>query len=200
MMNETNPESRAVTRLISAEEREEAVRLLTVAFADDAIAVDEFEQRVAAVYKAENAEALREVTRDLPEPAPVQANVPARVTQSSSVARRPSQRLSSFLSSIERDVDGPMPERLAVRSIMGSLELDLRRADFPPGVTEIHVDALMGNIELELPRHIRVENEGRAFLGNLSVKGRSHAARDADTPVVRITGRSIMANVEIELD
>lgn len=199
-MSESTPESRSVTRIVSPEEREEAVRKLTVAFADDAISVTEFESRVAAVYEAESSTALVEITRDLPAASTTETNVPAPIERPTAVTRRAEQRLSSFLSAVERDLDGPVPERLDVRSVMGSLELDLRRAEFPPGVTEIRVDAIMGNIEVELPKYVRVENEGHAFLGSFSVKGRSKRDRDGDAPVVRITGRSVMSNVEVDVD
>jgi len=199
-MTEPKPDSRAVTRLVTAAEREEAVRLLTAAFADDAIPVAEFERRVAEVYRADSPRALQEITRDLPDPVAQDAPLPARVDPSTAATRRPVQRVASVLSSVERRLQGPMPERLDVRSVMGSVELDLRRAEFPPGVTEIRVRAIMGNIELELPENVRVEEEGHALLGTFSVRGRSRVRQGDAAPVVRITGRSILANVEVELD
>jgi len=198
-MSESKPESQAVTRLIGAEEREASVKLLTAAFANDAIAVDEFERRVAEVYRVLDAKALQAITQDLPA-APQGAAVPATTNQSTSVAHRPAQKFKSVLSSIDRRIDGPMPERLELRSFIGSMELDLRRADFPQGVTEIDVRVVFGNVEIELPEHVRVEDDGRALLGSFSVRGRSRS-RDGETmPVVRITGRSVFANVEVEQD
>lgn len=200
--SESESESRAVTRLVTAEEREEAVRLLTSGFASDTLSVDEFERRVAEVYRAESPQALQKITADLPAATPdaTSSAVPARVDSPTDIARRPSSQIASVLSAVERSVQGPMPECLEVRSTVGSLELDLRRADFPPGVTEIRIRSLLGNIEIELPEHVRVENEGHAFLGSFSVRGRSRARGDDSAPVVRITGRAILANVEVELD
>lgn len=73
-------------------------------------------------------------------------------------------------------------------------------AEFPPGVTEINVRAVMGNVELELPEHVRVEDEGRALLANFSLRGRTRAREGEAVPMVRITGRWIMSNVEVEID
>jgi hypothetical protein len=204
-MSDSKPESQAVTRLISTEQREAAVSLLTTAFTNDAIPVDECERRVSEVYRAENAKALQAITRDLPSGTDQaagtgQASVPARVDQSTAIAHRPSQRIASVLSSVERRLEGPMPQRLDVRSVMSSIELDLRKADFPPGVTEIHIRAILGNIEIELPDHVRVEDEGHAFLGGFSVRGRTRRRDDDAAPVVRITGRAVFGNVEVELD
>lgn len=199
-MSESKPESRAVTRLVTADERDDAVKQLTAAFTDDAIAVAEFERRVAAVYRAVSPQALKEITRDLPEAAQKGASVPAPVDQPTAVTRRPTQQLQSVLSAVERSVQGPMPERLDLRSVMGSLELDLRRADFPPGVTEIRVRAFMGSIEVELPKNVRVEDDGHAFLGAFSVRGRSRPRGGEAAPVVRITGQAILGSVEVEID
>lgn len=199
-MSEPKPESSALTRKISDIDREQAVSALSAAFAEDAINVDEFERRVAAVYEAKNAKTLEVLTRDLPGPSPGTAVAPASTGQSRSVARRAAQRFNSVLSSVERTIDGPVPERLHVHSFMGSLELDLRRADFPPGVTEIHLQAIMGSIEVELPEHVQLENDGHAFMGAFSVRGRSRQPTGNDTPIVRITGRAIMGSIEVERD
>ncbi|NNF12025.1 MAG: hypothetical protein HKN72_02300 [Gemmatimonadetes bacterium] len=174
------------------------MKLLTSAFADDAIPVDEFERRVAEVYRAENPVVLKAITEDLPRTAAGSAVRP--FDPPGSIARRPVQRVQSVLSSVERRVPGPMPERLDVRAVMGSLEVDLRRAEFPPGVTEIAIDAILGSIEIDLPEHVQVEDDGHAFLGTFSVRGRSRPRGGDAAPVVRITGRSILASVEIELD
>ena len=199
-MSDSKPEPASITRLVSAEEREAAVSRLTAAFAQDAIAVDEFERRVAEVYEAKTAKALAKVTHDLPDSGSGTSSVPAPAERPTALTRPPAQEVSSILSSIERKVHGPVPEQLDIRAVAGSAEVDLRRAEFPPGVTEIRVDAILGNIELELPDYVHVEHEGRAFLANFSVKGRTRPRGDGAVPVVRITGRSIFANVEVELD
>lgn len=201
-MSKSNSRSRAVARLVTAEEREAAVGLLSAAFANDAIAVDEFEKRVTRVYEAEDSTALQAITRDLPTAAAATGNasVPAVVNSSTAVTRAPAETFKCVLSSTERRIQGPMPERIDVKSVMSSLELDLRRADFPPGVTEIHVDAIMASVEIELPEHVQVEDAGHALLGSFSVRGRSRRRRGDDTPVVRVVGRSIFGSVEVEVD
>lgn len=201
-----NPDGSVPARLVTSEEREAAVKRLTAAFAEDAIPVDEFERRVAGVYEAADARALMALTRDLPAPRGSEpATVPAPRRESGAVAPRPrSRRIASVFSSVERRVGGPVPEVLHVRSVMGSVELDLRDAEFPPGVTEIRVRSIMASVEIELPDHVRVENDGKAFMGHFSVQKRVRGSRgrvpDPQAPVVRITGRSIMASVEVEVD
>ncbi len=199
-MNDPNGSPKAVVRLPTAEERDAAVRVLSQAFAQDAIAVDEFERRVADVYAAQTSKALVSITKDLATRSDAPSDVPMRTEASESLARRPSRQMTSVLSSIERKIQGPMPECLEVRSVMGSLELDLRRADFPPGVTEIRMQAVMANIEIELPEHVHVEDEGQAFLSSFSIRGRSGRRDHERSTLVRITGRSVLSNIEVEVD
>ncbi len=204
-MTESNADSHLPARVVSSEQREAAVKTLSAAFASDAIPVDEFERRVADVYKAASLSALRKITEDLPAPEGTteireDSVAPVPIVSATGVVRRDHQNVESFLSSVERNVQGPMPEQLNLRSVVGSLELDLRGADFPPGVTEIRVEAILGNIEIELPDYVSVEHEGRAILGAFSVRGRSRGRRREERPVVRITGRSILGNVEVEVD
>lgn len=199
-MNDPNRSSKAVVRLPTAEERDAAVRVLSQAFAQDAIAVDEFERRVADVYAAQTSKALVSVTKDLATRPDAPSDVPVPMEASGALTRRPSRQMTSVLSSIERKIQGPMPECLEVRSVMGSLELDLRRAQFPNGVTEIRMQAVMANIEIELPEHVHVEDEGQAFLSSFSIRGRSGRRDHERSTVVRITGRSVLSNVEVEVD
>jgi hypothetical protein len=204
-MTDTPPDDGSVpARLLTSEERESAVKRLTSAFADDAIAVDEFERRVAAVYQAASVQALVALTRDLPAAGTSGSSMlaPREHPGALDVQRPRSRRIASILSGIERNVAGPMPEILHVRAVMGSVELDLRDAEFPPGVTEIRIRSIMGNVEIDLPETVRIENDGKAFMGAFVVTSRHRRGRErtGSEPIVRITGRSIMANVEIEAD
>lgn len=203
-MTDSDSGSTDLTRLATSEQRDAAVKRLTTAFAEDAIAVDEFERRVAEVWRVTTSRELVGLTRDLPE-APTGsdgASVPARRSAKGvDVPRQRSRRIDSVMSSIERRVDGTLPERLNIRAVMASIELDLRDADFPPGVTEIRVRAIMASVEIDLPPHVEVEDYGRSFMGSFVVRTpRRSGPRDPDAPVVRITGRSIVSSIEIEGD
>src|SRR6185295_10761269 len=54
-------------------------------------------------------------------------------------------------------------ERLV--AIMGGVELDLRQAELPPGVTEISAFVLMGGLVVRVPPGVRLETDGFAFMG-----------------------------------
>ena len=76
-MSESRPEVHSMTRLVSSEERESAVQVLTAAFTSDAISVAESERRLADVYGAKDHGDLKEITRDLPTTESREATMPA---------------------------------------------------------------------------------------------------------------------------
>jgi hypothetical protein len=194
---------------LSPEEREAAVSRLSAAFADDVLEVSEFERRLTKVYEAQTAHALVALTHDLPVPAADSGPKGSPRSGSKAVSRAesraldmdrlPVQKIRSVLSRVERDIRGPMPAVLDVRSAFGHVELDLRDAAFPPGVTEIRVRAVCGNVEIDLPEHVEIENDGRAVVGSFAVRHRRGARGERPAPIVRITGRVVLSNVEIEV-
>ena len=189
---------------LTPEERDLAVSRLSAAFADDVLEIDEFERRLTKVYEATTSLALAVLTQDLPLPADDATRAGSRAlarpaSRALDVDRAPVQKIRSVLSSVERDVRGPMPAVLDVRSAFGNVELDLRDAEFPPGVTEIQVRAVCGNVEIDLPENVDIENDGRAVVGSFAVRRRRRSRSEGPAPIVRITGRALFSNVEIEV-
>ncbi len=167
---------------LEPEARERVVEALTRLFAEDRITSEDLEARLERVYRATSAQQLEAVTADLPAaPGAGAGLVPA--------AGAP-QRISALFSGQEQRVTGVVPQQVEVRSRFGYVELDLTRATFEPGVTEIDVRAFMGYVQIRLPTGVRVDCRGRALFGFFSLKGAKRAG-DADSPaVVRITGRA----------
>ena len=184
----------ALQPLPTSADREAIIARLTDAYANDVLDLDEFERRASAAYAERSPQALAVLTADLPEPAPGRAPHGA-VTP----ADEGMHDISAFLASVERSGMTSVPRRLTVRATIGSVELDLSRATFLPGVTEIVVRALIGSIEIYLPPDVMVENHGGAIIGSFECEAHAPdpgAARPVST--VRITGRAIIGSVEID--
>lgn len=172
--------------------REVAVRQLSEAFGRGMLSMQELDLRMDRVYRAFRHDELQAVVQDLgvepPPPLPVLPATP---------------RIRATFSSIERSRITSVPPLLRIEVFAGNVELDLRHADFPAGVTEIEVRAMLGNVELTLPAHVTVEDAGHAVLGNFEVHdgtgqaGALRAMARVDGPVVQLTGRSLLSNVEI---
>jgi hypothetical protein len=174
---------------VSPAAREHVIAVLTERYAQDHLSLDEFERRAAAAYAAATPAALRALTADLGDEA-----VPT--TRSS----LPAGNVGVVMGSIVRDMHA-VPRHLDVRTVLGNIELDLTRASFAPGVTEIALHAFMGNIEIQLPSHVGVEDHVSAVLGSFEYRRHPRAASWADSSrvasVVRFTGRVTMSSAEV---
>jgi Cell wall-active antibiotics response 4TMS YvqF len=103
------------------------------------------------------------------------------------------------LSSTTRNGGWVLPRLFRALAIMGEVKLDLRNIQLGAGTSEIHVRAFMGNIEITVPHNLRVECDGTPFLGEFTVKRRSKSTPSPDAPLIRITGGSFMASVEVRI-
>ena len=196
----------SVDRLLAPEEREAVVARLSAAFAQDVLPLEEFERRVTEVYRAASPAALARLTEDLPGGSTA-ASSGVSGGRALVQARPMATRVVAIFSSVERTGRVAVPPRLEIRSLFGNVELDLRDAEFGPGVTEISVHSVFGNVEVQLPPHVGVEDHGVGIFGSFAARRRSPAGRAPfaaqpapTTAVVRITGHAVLGNVEFESD
>jgi len=195
MLGERHPARLAVT-----EAREQILAQLSDAFAKDELGLDEFEARVDSAYQASTEEGLRVLVKDL-SAAPVAptalvaASTASSATLLASSARAP--RVLAVLGNVERRGRFQVPNGYRATSVLGNLELDLRDVAFPDGVTEIHVRAVLGNIEIIVPPSLPVECEGSGILASFAELNRLPAEGNGTGPRLRIIGSALLANVEI---
>jgi len=171
------------------EDRDYVAKQLSEHFAADRISLEELERRLDLVYNAPTSQALSAITADLP---PI-VNLPAARSGRGEVV----QRIKATLRNVERGGPMDVPSLLEIRATLGNLELDLRDASFGP-FTEIAIRSVLGNVEITLPLGVRIENDGEGILGSFG----SHVAPGAmpmvgTAPIVRLTGRCILGNVEV---
>ena len=182
--------------------RERVIDALSTHFANDALDMDEFEQRVDLAHRATSVAELDELLSDL-EPAadaqPSESLVRQGEAPQGAIATRVhrSKRVLSILSSVQRKGTWSVPGKLRVASVMGAVDLDFREAEFGPGVTEVRMTSVMGNIAITVPPHLQVECAGVAILGHFEEMDQSAGERDPDAPLLRITGVAVMGAVEI---
>ena len=191
MMTEppVDPPAHSMSPVVSPAAREQAIAVLTERFANDHLTLEEFERRTAAVYAATTPAALAELTADLGVTA-----VPG--TRSS----MPSMNVGVVLGSVVKKMDR-VPRHLSVRTVLGNVELDLTQAMFPPGVTEIALHAFMGNIEIQLPKDVGVEDQVSTMLGSFEYRRHPRASSWVESSdiasVVRFTGKVTMSSAEV---
>ena len=174
---------------ISPAAREQVIAQLTDRYANDHLTLEEFERRAAAAYAATTSAALVALTSDLP-----------GTSTPGSRPSGPAMHVGVVLGSVVRSLN-EVPSKLEVRSLLGNVELDLTRATFAPGVTEISLRAFMGNIEIQLPGHVGVEDHVSTVLGSFEYRRHPRAASwveaSRNASVVRFTGRVTMSSAEV---
>lgn len=160
---------------LSMPQREAVIERLTQSFAEDAITMDEFERRAELAYRVVSMADLQALVSDLPGPPENTASVTGtqgkKGRQDSRVGA--GDRITTMWSSTERGMPGVMPRFFRIRTFMGNTELDFRQSTFEPGVTEVNVRCMMGNVELTVPEGVRVELVCSSVLGNVGMTGKA---------------------------
>lgn len=110
------------------------------------------------------------------------------------------------------EVGGKQPWKLEGGShfaLMGGIEIDLTAAEIPEGETILDLTAIMGGIEVRIPKGLEVIYEGSAVLGGVSFKDQEDGGliagrkveqniSEAAKHIVRIQARAIMGGIEIK--
>jgi DUF1707 SHOCT-like domain/Cell wall-active antibiotics response LiaF, C-terminal len=201
--------------------RERAIAALSDAFAYGDIDVDEFDRRLTTVHRAEALADIDGATADLPKQTALVATsrasqalggaTPTELAASSGVGiqtvaahmatpvvRGASQSIVAILGGVQRTGVFCPSTKLRVSAVLGGVILDLRQATLQPGVTEIHVTALMGGVQVIVPPALAVEVSGHAVLGGFDHIDRAPSKPDPDQPLLRVHGLAIMGGVAVE--
>jgi hypothetical protein len=183
-------------RLALREARELVIEHLSDAFAKDQLALEEFESRVDGAYRASTEVELQAFVKDLVLDPSIAMPEPS-VRTALAVPGPRSRRARAILGHVERRGRFRIPNGYRALAVMGNLELDLRDVVLPDGVTEMHVRAVIGNVEITVPPTLPVECEGTGILGAFAMLHRMPAEGAASGPVLRIVGSAVLGNVEI---
>jgi hypothetical protein len=192
------PTYRPNTRQLSVE-RDRVAQALSLHFAADHIRMEELEERLDLVYRAQTPAQLESQLAGLPPLSPDMLDPGAAPIMAPAAMVPPRGLVFAIMGGAARKGSWLVPRELKVIAVMGGVELDLRDARFSPGVTEIDVTTFMGGVEIIVPRGVRVEVLGAAFMGGFQADAGDASALDASQPVLRVTGLAIMAGVEIKV-
>ncbi|HEX4336457.1 MAG TPA: DUF1707 domain-containing protein [Polyangiaceae bacterium] len=200
------------SKLALRDARTSAIDRLTAAFVADQLSLEEFEERVDRAYRCRSEGELDALTSDLTAAVVVvddspRSIVPARSDPSLETAvavydgRREAlargARTIAVLGNTERRGRFHIDGSHAVLSVLGNVELDLRDVELPPGVTTLHVRAVLGNVEITVPPSLIVDCEGTGLLGSFTGVNHMPEERSPDEPVLRIAGSAVLGNVEV---
>jgi hypothetical protein len=178
--------------------REQAIAQLTDAFAHDLIEIGEFERRLTLAHRANSVAGVAQIVSDLAAAAPAAMLVAATAPLPVIASERESDNLLAIFGGIERRGRWTLPRRMRAFAVMGGMVLDFREASLLPGVTEIHVVAVMGGAQLIVPPGLSVEVSGAAVMGGFGHVERMPVTLDPNVPLLRVRGLAIMGGVAVE--
>jgi hypothetical protein len=194
IMARSDPEKGVVSM---ERERELTIELLSDHFAHDNLTLDELERRIELAYRAESLPALRDLTKDLSKE--VAAVVPRPGEPVPEVFAPERDRIVSVMATTRRKGMWQPPRHLDVWSVMSEVNLDLTQAKLSPGVTEIHLVAIMATVKVIVPPGVRVVVQPSAFMAEVSDETLDPPPVGTNAPVVRLTGPVFMAELKVRV-
>lgn len=151
-MTERTPAVRA-----SDGEREQTVAVLRAHVVDGRLTLEEFAERVDAVYEAKTRPELDALTHDLPDGSPESG--PLR-------RRRPKRFTGVAFGSVERRGRWRVPRVAGLAVLFGDADIDLRTAEIGGGTVTITALILFGNADFYVPRSVDVDLGGFTMFGH----------------------------------
>jgi hypothetical protein len=176
--------------------REQVIAALTDSFAQDLFDVDEFDRRIDLAHRATSIAELDELVKDL---APIKSTALAPSPSNEALANWPKRRaLRAILGGFDKKGRFNVAQKLSATCFWGGGTLDLREAQFAPGVTELRVIAIMGGLDVIVPPWLDIECDGTAIMGGFDEPERGHSDPNGARATLRITGFALMGGVSIE--
>jgi Domain of unknown function (DUF1707)/Cell wall-active antibiotics response 4TMS YvqF len=185
---------------ISDADRGRVIDVLKTSCSEGRLSLDEFSERVGAIWAAQTVSQLSIVLADLPHPfGPDLTGVVAAPGPGLSPApsAAPATRWTvAVMSGSRRRGRWRLRHQTNAIAIMGGCELDLRRAEVEGPEIIINALAFMGGIDIIVPEGIEVELSGIGLMGGKE-------ARIADvpilpgSPIVRVRALALMGEVTV---
>lgn len=172
-----------------------AIEALTRRFSRSELPMEEYERLVGDIQKAADLKELA-VIEDIvlgveaePAPAPpIEGFLP------------PDQIQSSYAILSERRLYGPWLRKNAAAAVsfLGSHVIDMREVEFPSGRVVLDVFALLGSVEIIVPRGLSVRMEALPVAGEAKV-GRNVETREREGgPLLVVSGSAILGSIVVK--
>lgn len=186
--------------------RQQAVRLLCQAHAEERIGPEGFQSRLEQIRHAPNEATLAAMLADLDHdarmPVPIHRDLPVGPDvdpdEVAPVSPADYLRVASVFGSTKRAGSWTVPLTLDVRVLLGEVTIDLRDAVFGSDLVEILVDAKLGSFTLIVPAGTQVENETEEVLSSSTHSTRSARGARPNGLLVRLRGRALLSSVEVK--
>jgi hypothetical protein len=182
---------------ISDDDRHSVAEMLRQAAGEGRLDITELQERLEATYQAKTYGDLVPITADLPSGAPAQ--VSANLPGPAPAAGLPRYSSSiSVMSTTKRTGAWVLEDGHTAFALMGSVQLDLREAQFASPEVVVNAHALMGEVKLVVDAGTTVVMEGHGVMGEYSEQ-RARVPFDPSLggPVLRVRGVALMGTVRV---
>ncbi len=186
-----NPSPDGASDLDTARER--ALDLLTAAYAQDRLPLDDYERRARAVQQARDAGDIALVTADLP--AAAQQSSPRHFPVES--RHGPQETVACIMSDRRMSGDWLSSDAVTGITVMGSTTMDLRDATLPPGRLRIELFTLMGETKIIVPPGLPVRLSAFPLMAEARLDDRVPRRVDPDSPWVEVSGMAVMGEIRV---
>lgn len=172
---------------IGDRERHAADEQLRAAVGDGVLTLEEYGERAAELWQARTKAELDALVGDLPSAQPVPAALPVPPGQAP-----PARRIVAVLSEDRLECTVAPGQRVQAVAVLGTARVDLRRDDLPEQV-HVTATAVLGEVEVLVPRGAAVQLSGLAVLGERSIKVTSGAG-----PVIHLDAYAALGTVTVK--
>ncbi len=177
--------------------RKEVINLLKAAYADGRIIVETLERRLNEAQAAEDKESLMALVSDITAPESPEAPGGRASTDSSENSDstwRENQTFFSILGSSNRTGRWQPARNISCFTLLGSIRLDFREAEFPDGGVRINSGCILGSLEILIPPGLNIDLSGFPLLGHFDNKA---GMGDTRAPTITIRGVAVLGGVDI---
>ena len=181
--------------------RKEVINLLKEAYADGRIIVETLERRLNEAQAAEDKESLMALVSDIPAPETPGGSTstgssenPKSSWRINSRVPRENQSFFSILGSSNRTGRWQPARSLTCFTMLGSIRLDFREAEFPDGGIRINTGCILGSLDIVIPPGINIDLSGIPLLGHFDNKAEMG---DSRAPTITIRGIAVLGGVDI---
>lgn len=173
---------------VSDADRDRVAQLLRDALAEGRLTAEEHAERVESAYAAKTAGQLEKLLADLP------VGRRTAVPPQHPLPSRPSTNLVAVFGGASRKGRWRAGWRINAFACFGGVDVDLTEALFEYRRLDLHVTAVFGGVDIQVPENVTLRGAGNGVFGGFEVE--EQEAQDPDAPVVVVHGLALFGGVE----
>jgi hypothetical protein len=178
-------------------DRDQTAAILRNAAGEGRLTMEEFQERLSAVYTAKTYADLELLTRDLPDLLSSTAVQNYTDNYAGQQAGAPTSTVAvGIMSGFNRAGRWRAPRNFTALAFWGGGKVDLREAVFTNREIKIRAFAVMGGIEVIVPEDAEVLVTGFGFMGGFGDEASGVGAPNA--PRIVVTGLAFMGGVDVK--